>query len=124
MFPTGCAYMLNGTTDNMTVISDPADAEVIVNGRKEGLSPLSFSVPSNEDLKISLSKEGYQPKEVTCRATFRWGYEAWSFVQLVVPMIIDMSYGAAWGHDPTTITARLDPLPTGPGSNLSSRDPQ
>ena len=116
-FPSGCAYMLKGTTDTMTVITDPADVEVTVNNRKEGMSPISLTVPSNEDLNIRLSKDGYQPKEVTSHATFRWGYEVWSFVEFVVPMVIDMSYGAAWGHDPTTIAERLDALPTAPGSN-------
>ena len=116
---SGCAYMLKGTTDNMTVITDPEDAEVTVNNRNKGLSPVSFSVPSNEDLDIRLSKAGYQPKEVTSRALFRSGYEAWSFVEFVIPMVIDMSYGAAWGHDPTTITERLDPAPSLPTASSS-----
>jgi hypothetical protein len=118
-FCSGCAYMLKGTRDNMTVITDPAGADVVVNDRKEGPSPVSFTVPSNEDLHIRLSKDGYEPKKITSQPSFRWGYEVWSFLEFVFPMVIDLSYGAAWGHEPTTITKHLEPLPAAPGSSTA-----
>ncbi|MBF6560805.1 MAG: hypothetical protein IVW56_10975 [Candidatus Binataceae bacterium] len=43
-------------------------------------------------------------------ASFRWGYEIWSFVEFVIPMGVDMADGAAWGHD-QMIAAHLEPLP-------------
>jgi hypothetical protein len=116
-----CAYLLKGTTDSMTVITDPADADVAVNGREEGKSPVSFTVPSNEDLHIHLSKDGCQPQDINSPARFRWGYEVWSFCEFVVPMFIDMAYGAAWGHDPTTVTGHLQPLPAGQSKQVRRR---
>ncbi len=115
---SSCATLLKGTTDNMAVVSDPVGAKVTVNDEAKGTTPISFSVPSKENLNIHVSKEGYQSQDVYSVANFRWGYEIWAFLAYIVPFIVDLSDGAAWGHEPTTITPHLEPLaqssPVGP----------
>ena len=110
LFSSSCATMLKGTTDNMAVVSDPIGAKVTVNDDVKGTTPVSFSVPSKQDLQIHVSKEGYQSQDLYSAANFRSGYEIWAFIAWVIPFIVDLADGAAWGHDPTTITAHLDPL--------------
>jgi hypothetical protein len=106
---TSCATLLKGTKDEITVVSDPPGAEVTANESEKGPTPVSFTVPSKEDLNISVSKAGYQPEDLQNPAKFRWGYEAWSFIEWVIPMVVDLSDGAAWGHDHLTMTAHLAP---------------
>ena len=101
--------MLKGTKDQITVVSDPAGAEVTSNETKEGPTPVTFTVPSKQDLNITVAKAGYQPEDLQDPASFRWGYEAWSFIEWVIPMVVDLSDGAAWGHDQLTMTAHLAP---------------
>lgn len=110
LFSSSCATMLKGTTDNMAIVSDPVGAKVAVNGDEKGTTPVSFTVPSKQDLNIHLSKEGYQAQDVSSEANFRWGYEIWAFLAYVIPLVVDLSDGAAWGHDPTTLTAHLEPI--------------
>jgi PEGA domain len=117
LFSSSCATLLKGTTDNMTVVSDPVGAEVKVNGDVEGTTPVSFTVASNEDLNIQIAKEGYEPQDIDSPARFRWGWELLSFVSYVIPVLVDVNEGAAWGHDQTTITADLEPVARPGGAN-------
>jgi len=109
LISTSCATLLKGTKDEITVVSDPPGAEVTANESQKGPTPVSFTVPSKEDLNISISKAGYQPEDLQNPAEFRWGYEAWSFIEWVIPMVVDLSDGAAWGHEHLTMTAHLEP---------------
>jgi hypothetical protein len=101
--------MLKGTKDEITVVSDPSGAEVTANETQEGTTPVTFTLPSKQDLNITVAKTGYQPEDLQDPVSFRWGYEAWAFVAYVIPMVVDLSDGAAWGHDHLTMTAHLEP---------------
>jgi hypothetical protein len=106
---SSCATLLKGTKDEITVVSDPSGAQVTSNEQQEGPTPVTFTVPSKQDLDITVAKAGYQPQDLQDPASFRWGYEAWSFIEWVIPMVVDLSDGAAWGHDHLTMTAHLEP---------------
>ncbi len=105
-----CATMLKGTTDQIMVSSDPTGADVSINGQQSGKTPFVTTVPSSQNLDIRLAKPGYQDQTVTSDATFRWGYEIWSFVAWVIPLGVDLADGAAWGHQQTMVVAHLDPI--------------
>jgi PEGA domain len=104
-----CATLLKGRTDQVTVITDPPGAKVSVNGEDKGTAPVSFDVPSKEDLAIHVAKDGYQPQDLSNPAKTRWGWEAFSFFSYVIPVFVDMGTGAAWGHDELTMTTHLEP---------------
>ncbi|HUO04803.1 MAG TPA: PEGA domain-containing protein [Candidatus Binataceae bacterium] len=106
---SGCATMLKGTEEQIMVSSDPAGADVDINGQRSGKTPYVANVKSSEDLHIRVSKDGYQPDEVSDPATFRSGYELWSFLCYVIPLVVDLSDGAAWGHDQTMVAVHLEP---------------
>ena len=109
LISSSCATMLKGRSDEITVVSDPSGAEVTANDTKEGPTPVTFTIPSKQDLNISVSKDGYQQEDLQDPVSFRWGYEVWAFVAYVIPMVVDLSDGAAWGHDHLTMTAHLEP---------------
>ncbi len=106
-----CATMLKGTTDQVTVISDPPGAQVTSNDSPVGVTPVSFTVQSKKDLNIQVSKAGYQPQTLQNEANFRWGYEIWAFLAYIIPGIVDCADGAAWGHDDLVMTTHLEPIP-------------
>jgi len=110
LISASCATLLKGTNEEITVVSDPSGAKVSANESERGTTPVSFTVPSKEDLNISITKAGYQQEDLRDPAKFRWGYEAWSFVEWVIPMVVDLSDGAAWGHEHLTMTAHLEPI--------------
>jgi len=92
------------------VSSDPAGADVSINGQQNGKTPLVTTVPSSQNLQIQVTAVGYQTTTVTDDATFRWGYEIWSFICYVIPLGVDLADGAAWGHQQTMIAAHLEPI--------------
>ena len=104
----GCATILKGRTDNITVVTDPAGAQVIVNGETKGLSPVTFAVPSDQALDIKLTKDGYQPAQVSNLPTERSGYELWDVVGGIIPLLIDRNDGAVMGHETTTTVVHLE----------------
>lgn len=118
---SSCATMLKGTSEEITVVSDPSGADVQVNDADKGPSPVSFTVPSQQDLNITVAKAGYQPEDLQDPTSFRWGYEVWAFIAYIIPMIVDLSDGAAWGHDHLTMTAHLEP--TGPPTSAAAGGP-
>jgi PEGA domain len=67
---SGCATMLKGTTDQITVISDPSGANVSVNDTNQGTTPTTFAVPSKQDLNIEVSKPGYESQALQNQASF------------------------------------------------------
>ncbi len=91
------------------VSTDPTGADVSINGEPSGKTPFVTTVPSSRNLQIQLTKAGYQEQTVTDDATFRWGYEIWSFICYVIPLGVDLADGAAWGHQQTMIAAHLEP---------------
>jgi hypothetical protein len=107
---SSCATMLKGTKDEITVVSDPSGAEVTANETLEGTTPVTFTLPSKQDLTITVAKTGYQPEDLQDPVSFRWGYESWAFIAYVIPMVVDLSDGAAWGHDHLMVTAHLEPI--------------
>jgi PEGA domain len=109
LISSSCATMLKGTNDEITVVSDPSGAQVTANEAQEGPTPVTFTVPSKQDLNLTVSKPGYQPEDLQDPVSFRWGYEAWAFIAYIIPMVVDLSDGAAWGHDHLTMTAHLEP---------------
>jgi hypothetical protein len=109
LISSSCATMLKGRSDDITVVSDPSGAEVTANETKEGTTPVTFTVPSKQDLNITVSKAGYQQEDLQNPANFRWGYESWAFLAYIIPMVVDLSDGAAWGHDHLTMAAHLAP---------------
>jgi hypothetical protein len=109
LISTSCATLLKGTNEEITVVSDPSGAKVSTNESERGTTPVSFTVPSKEDLNISVTKAGYKEQDLQDPTSFRWGYEVWSFIEWVIPMVVDLSDGAAWGHDHLTMTAHLEP---------------
>lgn len=105
-----CATMLKGTTEQIMVSTDPAGAQVTINDQQSGMTPFVTTVASSQNLQIHLAKAGYHDETVTDDATFRWGYEIWSFVCYIIPLGVDMADGAAWGHQQTMIAAHLEPI--------------
>lgn len=104
---SSCATLLKGTTDQIMVSTDPAGAKVSINSQQSGETPFVATVPSSQNLHIHLQKAGYQDQDIEDDASFRWGYEFWSFVAYVIPLVVDLSDGAAWGHEQTMIAGHL-----------------
>jgi hypothetical protein len=111
MLLASCATLMKGRTEDITVVSDPPGATVLVNGQQKGVTPVVVNVPSKTDLDVYVTKNGYRPEDLSDPATTRWSYETFSLVCGVLPVFADMGTGAAWGHDHLMVSTHLEPLP-------------
>ncbi len=59
---TGCATIINGTTQPIPVTSYPAGAQVDVDGCYVGHTPLTIEVSRKHNHLVTFSKEGYVPQ--------------------------------------------------------------
>ena len=57
----GCATMANGTTQRIPVTSEPAGAQVFVDGRPAGSTPVQVTVSRRGGHEIRVKKAGYGP---------------------------------------------------------------
>jgi serine protease Do len=66
---TGCASILNGGKQTMTLDSQPSGSTVYVNGTEYGTTPLQYSYTpvDGEEVLFELRKQGYQSASVSMR---------------------------------------------------------
>ncbi|TKB45601.1 PEGA domain-containing protein [Thalassotalea mangrovi] len=73
---SGCASIVDGSTQQVTIQSTPAGAEVLINGVSQGVTPLTIDVKRADNTSLTVRKEGYTDQTITMttklNSTF-WG---------------------------------------------------
>lgn len=57
---SGCATIFSGSTEEITLESDPSGVVVMVNGVKEGTTPMIFVAKKGKEYNFEFVKKGYQ----------------------------------------------------------------
>jgi len=108
----GCATILSGTKQEVSVSTTPPGAEVQVktNGGLtvySGTTPASCRLPRGREYLVSIKMEGYKEQELYISREFN----AWFIGNLlcggVLGMVIDAVDGAMWNLDPDAIHIEL-----------------
>lgn len=81
---TGCATIVNGPRQKVTIISDPSGAAVtVLSGttvKESGVTPLEVRLPRRDaNLTLRLEKPGCEPTEVKVKR----GVSGWTFTNLI-----------------------------------------
>ena len=115
MFLTGCASVVNHTTQQIPVTSDPAGAVVRVDcgdvkNDPKLITPAVVTVQRKADhCTIALEKAGYAPAEVKLAKSM----SAWYLGNVVlggfVGMIVDASNGSMYNRTPSKVQVNLAP---------------
>ena len=77
---SGCSTMINGTDQQVSINSNVQGDSVMVNGVKMGETPFNGKLKRGANTQVTLSKEGYKPKEFTLETNV----EAAVWLQLLV----------------------------------------
>lgn len=68
----GCGTIMNGTHSNIMISSVPR-ANLIIDGKKYGKTPVTVDLSHKKDHHIVLSADGYRPYETTIGSHFsKW----------------------------------------------------
>jgi len=103
-----CLLLFQGTSEEITVTSDPPGATVTLNNGETRVTPFTITVPRREDLQLHFSKGGYQSTDLIDGSQVESAIVV-DVIPLMIPWAIDASAGAGFAHQQTSLYAHLDP---------------
>jgi len=105
-----CATIVNGTTQDVNITSNPAEAVVLINGLAIGETPMMMEVSRKEGGLIRIEKDGYESVEILLQRDL----SGWYFGNIIfgglIGLILDPINGAAFKLSPDVITVTLETL--------------
>lgn len=107
---TGCATVVNGKHQALTVSSNPPGAEFAVDGLT-GVTPGTVQVDrARPNHTVSISKPGYQPTEVTIGRKLSPWLTGNVLVGGLIGLVADFSSGGAYALQSNQVQANLEPV--------------
>ena len=106
-----CASVISGTRQKISVQSTPPGANVQVDGRPTGQTPLVTKVKRNKRHEILITKEGYLPDSRSTGKAFNYVLLGNILVGGLIGMTIDLVDGAAYTVEPNKIVVTLIEAP-------------
>lgn len=107
---SGCATILSGSSDEISLSSEPSGAKVLINGINEGKTPIKLKLKKGKEYAIEFVKDGYENK------TFRLSYSlgvGWLVADILLTwflgVLVDAVTGAWNSFDTDTYKANLEP---------------
>lgn len=103
----GCASIVSGQSQKISVESVPPGAQVAVDGRPTGKTPLATKVSRNRNHEIRIALEGYDEES-------RVTYQGYNYVTLgnilvggIIGMVVDLATGAGYSVKPDRFVVTL-----------------
>jgi hypothetical protein len=109
---SGCASIVKGTTQAIPVSSDPAGADVKIDGNKVGQTPMSIDAKRKTDHLITFEKDGYQVESVAVTRNVGGAVFGNIIAGGLVGWGVDAMSGAQYNLTPATINVKLKPVDT------------
>jgi PEGA domain len=113
-----CMLLFQGTSEEVTVTSEPPGATVTLNNGETRVTPFTITVPRKQDLQLHFSKAGYQSADLVDGSQVE-GLIVIDVIPLMIPWAVDASAGAGFAHQQTALYAHLDPV-AGAGGDAQS----
>ncbi len=115
---SGCATIVSGTNQKVSVTSQPSGAKVTADGKMSATTPTDFTLERKSDHTLEFSKEGYKSATVLLKRTMN----GMGFGNALVGGIIGVGVDAVSGANNKLIPERVDvALETGTGFSESPR---
>jgi hypothetical protein len=108
---SGCATIGHDASNQAVLVqSDPPGAEITLDGKVVGSTPMYVLVPREKNPKLTLSRDGIE-KRADLKPKYRWGASFFSnlvfYVAAPVGWVVDMVSGAAWNpQDPEVVSLK------------------
>ena len=110
---TGCATIVKGTTQDIAVASDPAEADVIADGQQMGQTPIDLKLQRKRDHLITISKTGFQSKSIAVTKSIGGAVFGNIIAGGLIGWGVDATSGAQYNLSPESISVKLEPLKEG-----------
>ncbi len=106
----GCATLSRGTTDEVSVISDPVGAQVTTSFGSHCTTPCSLAVARDQVFSLTVVKDGYAPQKVDVVTRLSSAGLAAATENLVTAGLgatVDAATGATLEHVPNPVNVTL-----------------
>lgn len=119
---SGCATVVKGTTQNIPISSDPAGADILIDGLFVGTTPTSIDVKRKRDHLVVIQKTDYVPESVALVKNI--GGAVWGNIITGGPIGwgVDAVSGSQNNLYPSTISVKLEPVREGGMANGGGAD--
>jgi hypothetical protein len=111
LLPTlsGCATILRGTGQGIGIATQPPGAEVTVDNKVYGVSPVSVKLRRKDNHHIVVRMEGYEPYEIMLtRQTSGWVFGNILFsIGAPIGLAVDAIAGGMYSLTPDQVNAQL-----------------
>lgn len=103
----GCATIIQGTEEEVSVDSEPDGATVSVDGDKQGDTPQKFKLERGDSHTITINKEGYEKETYNISNDIAVEWVVVDVVFGLVPIVVDAVTGAWYKLEKTHIDVEL-----------------
>jgi hypothetical protein len=104
---SACSTVLNTTTQEIEIKTTPANAKVVIDGRKFGTTPQIVNIERGRDHVIKLTLDGYDLYETQLTGKISFWFWCNVLNGIVPGMLIDMITGSMYSLFPDTINVEL-----------------
>lgn len=111
MLALGCATIVVGDKQSLTFDSEPAGAQIIINGKPEGVTPATITIKKSEyqNATVVFKKEGYTDQQ----ATLHTKTTGWFWGNILIGGLFgsttDSSTGSMLEYDPAKFFVTMPP---------------
>ena len=106
---TSCATLFSNNAGTVTIASDPVGADVVIDGKSYGQTPISVTLDKKNSYHVEISKPGYETAYVSITNKIGVGWVVLDIVAGGIPLIVDAVTGAWNSLTPDTISVTLEP---------------
>ena len=107
LFTQACGTIMQGTTQQVGISSNPSNASVTINGQNHGNTPMIIELKRKDSHMVRIQLDGYQPYETNLtRSTSGWVWGNIVFGGLI-GLVVDASAGGMYKLTPEQIDSEL-----------------
>jgi hypothetical protein len=103
----GCATIVKGTNQTVSINSNVNGAEVIVNGERVGVTPFTGPIKRKSGTTVTVQKLGYQTKTITLTTEIESVFWGNIIIGGVLGSTTDLATGAMYYYAPATLEVDL-----------------
>jgi len=107
LFLESCATVINTTTQNVEIKTNPPNAKITIDGKKFGTTPQSVNLERGSNHVIKLELDGYDIYETQITRKISIWFWGNAFNGFLPGMIVDMFTGSMYNLLPDSINVEL-----------------
>ena len=89
----GCATIFSGSSEDISLESDPPKAKVLLNGSTMGKTPLTLKLQKGKNYIIEFIKDGYENKTLNMSYSLGAGWLILDILSGLIGIIVDAATG-------------------------------